>query len=112
MKKYIGCIDRYSRKGLHNTDSIGSILKAFNEDMQVDNVYNFKLLRFQKTTRDSLKITFNKTFEFSLYSHTLKNATEDNNIDSIFNILIPVYEEIGGYKELQNVILHNRILTE
>jgi hypothetical protein len=113
FKKYIPCINNYKKEDMK--DYLSKILECFDEDMQFSKIYNFKLLKFQKLEKNYVNITMNKSFCCEVYTPSIRKLIQNDEferLDSIFDIIIPVIQEIGGINELKNVILHDRILTE
>jgi hypothetical protein len=115
FKNYFDSIKNYNNLANKTQEFISNLLDCVENDMQDGITYNFKILKFRKNNFNSFEISLNKSFNIIQFNNTLSEINNTNrfyNLDPVFNIIIPVFEQIGGIDELRNVILHNRILTE
>ena len=104
FKKYIkNIIDYDSTKGY---DTLRSMCRFVEDDMKLNKPYVMnKFLTIRKPNRESISLSI-----ANLVHKTISISLPDFN--SFFNIFIPVFDQLGGVKELENIVLRQRLMEE
>ncbi|MBT3298506.1 hypothetical protein HN385_06275 [archaeon] len=104
FKKYIkNIIDYDSTKGY---DTLRSMCRFVEDDMKLNKSYVMnKFLTIRKPNRESISLSI-----ANLVHKTISISLPDFN--SFFNIFIPVFDQLGGVKELENIVLRQRLMEE
>jgi hypothetical protein len=76
------------------------------DDMKLNKSYVMnKFLTIRKPNRESISLSI-----ANLVHKTISISLPDFN--SFFNIFIPVFDQLGGVKELENIVLRQRLMEE
>jgi hypothetical protein len=104
FKKYIKSILNYdSTKGY---DTLRSMCRFVNDNMKTNKPYVMnKFLAIKKTNQETISLSIANL----AHKTTLIDSPDFN---SFFNIFIPVFNQLGGIKELENIILKQRLMEE
>jgi hypothetical protein len=116
FKTYANSVMSYQKAGILDQETIMEIIDCCDNDMQVGIPYNFKILKFYKNNINSLTITINRTHSvymtgFRNYIDQVKNNNQEY-IESEFNVILPIFKQLGGAVALRSIILEHRIRTE
>jgi hypothetical protein len=104
FKKYIKNIINYdSTKGY---DTLRSMCRFVEDDMKLNKPYVMnKFLTIRKPNRESISLSI-----ANIVHKTISINLPDFN--TFFNIFIPVFDQLGGVKELENIVLRQRLMEE
>ena len=104
FKKYIkNIIDYDSTKGY---DTLRSMCRFVEDDMKLNKSYVMnKFLTIRKPNRESISLSI-----ANIVHKTISINLPDFN--TFFNIFIPVFDQLGGVKELENIVLRQRLMEE
>ena len=104
FKKYIKSIINYdSTKGY---ETLRSMCRFVEDDMKLNKPYTMNnFLTIKKPNRESISLSIT-----NLVHKTISISLPDFN--SFFNIFIPVFDQLGGVKELENIVLRQRLMEE
>ena len=104
FKKYIkNIIDYDSTKGY---DTLRSMCRFVEDDMKLNKSYVMnKFLTIRKPNRESISLSI-----ANLVHKTISINLPDFN--TFFNVFIPIFDQLGGVKELENIVLRQRLMEE
>ena len=104
FKKYIkNIIDYDSTKGY---DTLRSMCRFVEDDMKLNKSYVMnKFLTIRKPNRESISLSI-----ANLAHKTISINLPDFN--TFFNVFIPIFDQLGGVKELENIVLRQRLMEE
>ena len=117
FKSYISNIASYIQGVLFDKQTFCELIDCVTDDMQTGIFYNFKILNFYKTNHNNFKITLNKTHDIYLnrldsMKEEAEKGFESGYIGKEFNVILPIFKQLGGADALRSVILTSRIMTE
>lgn len=113
FRNYMENIKKYQKKGIFNFDLLSDLLTCIKTDAQDTVEYTLKILKFRKNNHVSFSITLHKKFQLVLFFNQIESDLKEKTVlDSGFNIILPIFEQLGGVDALRMLILQHRILTE
>jgi hypothetical protein len=104
FKKYIKSIINYdSTKGY---ETLRSMCRFVEDDMKLNKSYAMNnFLTIKKPNRESISLSIT-----NLVHKTISINLPDFN--TFFNVFIPIFDQLGGVKELENIVLRQRLMEE
>ena len=104
FKKYIKSIINYdSTKGY---ETLKSMCRFVEDDMKLNKSYAMNnFLTIKKPNRESISLSIT-----NLVHKTISINLPDFN--TFFNVFIPIFDQLGGVKELENIVLRQRLMEE